>query len=232
MKQRLIVALLTVVVFAAGFAGGVWRESHRPLPPPPAALGAEFTSGQPSDKNAPPAQRQAAQNAAKPYDRAQLVAEIEKLLPQIEAYRNRVDEIDRECDAAFLQILNPEQRKMFDDRMQKRRAEANAKAPSPAPLTPLSEEEIAKLRQRPFENAFWKVSFTGRLEGTVKDFKLDAKQAAELRQILITRREKFLALIDSLPPPTFKLTALAREIQRLVDPAGAPRPPAPAATSK
>ena len=234
MKQRFIVTLLTVLVFAAGFAGGVWRESHRPLPPPPAALGAEFTTGQPSDKNLPPAQKQAAQNATKPYDRAQLFAEIEKLSPQIEAYRSRVDELDRECDAAFIQILNPEQRKVFDDRIQKHRVDANSKAvsPTPVPLTPLSEEEIAKLRQRPFENVYWKVVFTGRLEGTIKDFKLDDKQAAALRQILVTRREKFLALVDSLPPPTFRLTLLAREIQRLVDPAATPAPAAPVALPK
>lgn len=232
MKQRIIVTLLTVLVFGAGFVGGLWTERHRPLPPPPAALLAEFTTGQGADKNAAAAQNKAPLNAPKPYDRAQLVAEIEKLRPQIEAYRSRLDEIERECDAGFLKILNAEQRKVYDERMEKHRMEVGSKAPVPPTVSPLSEEEIAKLRQRPFENAFWKISFTGRLEGTTKDFKLDDKQVADFRQILLNRRDKYIALVDSLPPPTFKLTSLAKEIQRLVDPAVLPQATVPAAPGK
>ena len=232
MKQRIIVTLLTVLVFGVGFIGGQWAERHRPLPPPPAALMAEFATPQPVDKNVQPAQNKAVQNAPQPYDRAQLVAEIEKLRPQIEAYRSRLEQIDREYEVEFVKILNPEQRRILEERMQKHRADLGSKEPVAAPQTPLSEEEISKLRDRPFQNAFWKVSFKGRLDGTVKDFKLDPEQAEALKQQLLIRREKFLALVDSLPPPTFRLAELAKEIQRLVDPSATSHGADPAALSK
>jgi hypothetical protein len=63
----------------------------------------------------------------------------------------------------------------------------------------------------------------------VRDYKLDAKQEAALRQLMLERREKFLALVDSTPYPTLKLTSLAASVQRLVDPAAVP-PTAPATT--
>lgn len=224
MKQRIIVAVLTVLIFGAGFAGGLWTESHRPLPPPPAALLGEFTTARTSDKNTPAAETKAAPNAPKPYNRAQLVADIEKLRPQIDAYRARLDEIDREFDATFVQLLTAEQRQIYDAKLvrdQKQRADHDSKTAASGPLPPLSEEEIARLRQRPFENAFWKIAISGRLEGTTKEFKLDPQQVVAVRQLLIARREKFLSLVDSLPPPTFKLSSLATSIQRLVDPAQA-----------
>ncbi len=216
-KQRLIVACLTIVVFGAGFAGGLWSEQHRPIPPPPAPLLGEFTSGQVPDKNA--ARAAAAQNSAKPYDRAKLREDIDKLKPQIEAYRHRLDELDREFNAGLVALLNGEQKQIYETKaaaFQKRRAENESKATA-ASLAPLSEEEIARLRQRPFENAFWIVSFSERLERTTKDLKLDAAQTAELKRLLQARREKYLALVDSTPPPTFKLTSLATSVQRLLD---------------
>jgi hypothetical protein len=233
MKQRAIVALLTVLIFGAGFGAGLWSERHRPLPPPPAPLMGEFTSAQPADKNVQAAEKKAIQaTAPKPYNRAQLVADIEKLRPQIDAYRAQLETLDRDFDAAFTQVLNPEQRQILDARRvrdQKRRADFESKAlATPMPLT---EDEILRLRQRPFEIAFWKVSITGWLEQTTKDFKLDAAQQAAVRTLLLTRRDKFLALVDSIPPPTFKLTALAASIKPLIDPAQAKpvvEPPAPA----
>lgn len=224
MKQRLLVSLLTIVVFAAGFFARFLTEREHPLPPPPASLLGEFASGKgPAATEKKP--------APKPFDRAQLVADIEKLRPQIDAYRARLETIDREYEAAFALILNLEQRAIYQAKQEKHRAESESKAALAPPSTPLSEEEIAKLRQRPFESAFWKVSYSGRLETAVREYKLDAKQEAAVRQLLIERREKFLALVDATPPPTFKLTALAASVQRLLDPAAEPAAtttPAPA----
>jgi Spy/CpxP family protein refolding chaperone len=217
MKQQLLIALLTVLVFGAGFAARVWTEDERALPPPPAALGSEFNSPSSADPKAP----------AKPaYDRerrAKLVAEIAELRPQIEAYRARVDALDAECEQAFAHLLNPEQRAVYDAKQEakKKRAETQAKAPPPVPAGPLSDEEIARLRQRPFELAFWKISFAGRLDQTTKDYKLDDQQRTAFERALRQRREKFIELIDSTPSPSFKLTVLASSVERLGEP-GAP----------
>jgi hypothetical protein len=224
MKQRLLVALLTVLVFSAGFMARVWTERQRPLPPPPATLMSEFAGDKNAQAQKPPAQ--------KPFDRAQFIADIEKFGPQIEAYRKRIETMDCEFDEGFARLLNPEQKAILDAKIardQKKRAEHEAKA-ALTPPAPLTDEEIAKLRQRPFEAAFWKISFTGRLESTVKEFKLDAQQEAATRQLLAERREKFVALVDSTPPPTFKLIYLAAAVQRLVDPAAAPAQSAKPAT--
>lgn len=213
MKQRLLVSLLTVLVFAAGFGARVWTEHEQPLPPPP-VVGGEFTAPQAGEKKPAP-------NLGKPYNRAELVAEIEKLRPQVDAYRSQIDAIDNEYEQAFAKILNPEQRKIYDKKvaeMLKRRADREAKEAS-APPPPLSDEEIAKLRQRPFESVFWRVCTTAKLEQLTHDFKLDAEQQVRERELLFTRRDKFLALLDSTPVPTIRMTSLAPLVQRVGEPA-------------
>ena len=214
MKQSLLVTLLTLLGFAAGFAARAWTGRDHPLPPPP-AIGSEFLPGSNGEKK--PAPRPA-------FNRAELIAEIERLRPQIDAYRARLEKLDEDYEKAFREILNPEQRQIYDAKLadnQKRRAEREAKEANSPPPPPLSDEEIAKLRQRPFEIAFGRVAFIGRLESTVTHYKLDARQTACVRELLLTRRDKFIALVDSTPPPTFKLSDLAASVQRLVDPAAA-----------
>ncbi|HEX2852451.1 MAG TPA: hypothetical protein VHO24_04365 [Opitutaceae bacterium] len=217
--QRLVIPVLAVVAFGAGFGARMWTEGGRALPPPPSALGAEFVRGPVPEKK----------NGQKPYDRAELVAEIERLRPQIDAYRVRVEALDAEFEQGFAQILNDEQKCIYDEKQasaQKRRAQHEAKLAA-APPPPLSDEEIAKLRQRPFETAFWKISFVGRLEMLTRDYKLDAAQQTKVRDLLVARRDKFVALVDSTPSPSFKLTSLAVSVQRLVD-QPSPNPAAPA----
>lgn len=215
MSQRVVIPLLAAVAFGAGFGARIWTENDHALPPPP-AIGSEFINN-PSEKKPAP----------RPIDRAQLRAEVEKLRPQIDAYRAQLDAIDAEYEKALVGILNPAQRAIYDtkaSKWRKNRAEQEAKTAS-TPPSPLSDEEIAKLRQRPFENAFWKICFTGRLEQTTKDFTLEAAQQARVRELLVERRNKYIALVDSTPPPTFKLTSLAASVQRLIDPAAAPAAP-------
>lgn len=226
MKQRLLVALLTVLVFAAGFAARMWTESDRPVPPPPSGPWLELT-GAPSEKKAPP------QSAPKPYNRAQLVAEIEKLRPQIDAFRARIDAIDAEYEQDFVKILNPEQRRVYDAKLadwQKRKAEHESKAAAQPP-PPLSDEEIAKLRQRPFEYIYWKVSPVMKLEQVTRDYKLDTAQQARERELLAARRDKVIALLDTTPPPTIRMFSLAPMVERLADPS-VPQTPKSAPSGK
>jgi hypothetical protein len=211
MKQRLLVALLTVLVFGAGFAARMWTESDRPVPPPPAAVGAELTGGAQPEKKSP-------QNASKPYNRAQLIAEIEKLRPQIDEFRAKIDAIDAEYEKSFVGILNPDQRRVYDAKLEKKKAEHEKAASLPPPSPPpLSDEEIAKLRQRPFETIFWKVSTIMKLEQVTRDYKLDAAQQARERELLVARRDKVLALLDTTPPPTVRMLSLAPLVERLCD---------------
>jgi hypothetical protein len=222
MKQRLLIAFLTILVFGAGFAARMWTESEVAVPPAP-ALGSEFVHTQPGEKRPPP----------RPVDRSKLIADIEQLRPQIEVYRTRLDEIEAEFEKGFVVLLTSQQRHVYDEKQaeyQKKKADRESRAASAPPQPPLTDEDIAKLRQRPFESAFYKISFSGRLDQTAKDYSLDPKQQEQLHQLFLTRREKFIALIDSTPPPTFRLTYLINSVQRLSDPGQQHQPPPQNAT--
>jgi len=219
MKRSLAITALSAAVFAAGYVAGLRTERSRPVPAPPAPLMGEFSSrsvttaatATPSKPNLP--------NAAPvrvPQNRAQLVAEIDRLRPQIDSYRQRIDMLDVEFDRELAAVLTPDQQKSYSA-AQKRRAERMAKgaaevASAPAPLT---DDEIDRLRQRSLYGVLWMVAPTMKHDSLVKDLKLDAEQQAKARELLRQRREKFLAIVDSTPPPSILLSRLAPAAQRL-----------------
>lgn len=205
MTQRIFVALLTVVVFLAGYAARVWTEPRASIPPAPAALAKEYGRG-----DAPGADKKNSQ-----LDRAKLIAEIQKLRPQIEAYSAQVDEINAEFDREFAQILNPTQREKHAAN-QKKRAERDAKRL--ADRSPLSDEEIQRTKDRPLTSIYWNVVVTPILEQITKEYSLDAGQQASLRALLALRRNKFIALLDATPHPSIRLSRLVPLIERMSPP--------------
>jgi hypothetical protein len=205
MTQRLFVALLTVVVFLAGYGARVWSEPRQTVPPAPAALAQEYA--RPSSNGKKKGET----------DRAKLCAEIEKLRPQIEVYSAQVNEIYAEFDREFAKILNPEQRTKFDlnqkkwaDHDAKRRAKYAAER-----MTPMTEEELSRAREKPMTDVYRMATVTPLLERHTKEYALDAAQQASLRSLLTLRRTKFLALLDATPPPSIQLSRLAPLIERV-----------------
>lgn len=207
MKQRLLIALLTVAVLGAGYAAGVWTERHScKIPKPPPLLGelspAKKTDGAAAKSPAP--------------NPAHLAAQIERLRPQVEHFRERMLEIDREMDQEIMPILNPQQRETFQGIVKKYadlREKEDAALNSPTPLT---SEEIIRLQQKPLYKMLSIVVVPMRLEWNTKDLTLDPQQQAQLRTILEKRRTKFLELVDSSPPPSLTLSQLVPIAQRLV----------------
>ncbi|MEI6052002.1 MAG: hypothetical protein WCQ44_04815 [Opitutaceae bacterium] len=214
MKQRLLITGLTVTVFVAGYSAGLWTERTRPLPPPPAPLMGEF-----SVKQTPAGKTPTSPPARSPINRAQLATEIERLRPQIDGYRQRLEALDGEFDRALLAHLTPEQVATYTA-AQKRRAERSAKgaAQSAAKLDPLTDEEIEQLRQRSLYGVLWMIAPTMKLDSLIKDLKITEAQQAKTRELLSERREKFLAIVDSTPPPSIMLSRLAPAAQRLAPP--------------
>lgn len=206
MKQRILIAVLTLAVLGAGYAAGIWTERNFcKVPLPPQLLG-ELTDA---------TSQQAAPKPPKA-DHAALAAEIERLRPQIDAFRKRIGEIDREMDRDIEAMLNPRQRVRFQEVVTKfaeLRKKEDAKFESPTPLT---DEEIARLRQQPLYHLLAIVVIPMRLEWNTRDLNLDAGQQKQLRTILEARRSKFLELVDSSPPPSLTLSRLAPVAQRLV----------------
>lgn len=207
MTQRVFVALLTVAVFLAGYGARGFAERGRPVPPPPATLTQEYarTAATPADAK-----------AAQKFDRAKLLAEIEKLRPQIVAYTAQVAEIDAEFDRSFTALLSPAQKDKFAAN-QKKRAERDAKKKADTKL--LSDEDISRERDRPLSDIYWQVTVTPRLEWMTKEYALDAAQQTNVRALLALRRNQFTALLDSTAHPTIRLSRLAPLVQRVAAPA-------------
>jgi hypothetical protein len=207
MTQRIFVALLTVVVFVAGFAARIWTEPRAPIPPAPAALAKEYARAAPaaSDKK-----------NDRQLDRAKLLAEIQQLRPQIEAFSGQVQEIEAEFDREFVRILRPEQKEKFIAN-QKKWAERIAKRM--AKRDPLSDEDIQREKERPMTWIYWQVTVTSRLDSLTKDYGLDAAQQSTTRALLALRRNKFIALYDATTHPSIRLSRLAPLIERVGAPA-------------
>jgi hypothetical protein len=202
MTQRIFVALLTVVVFGAGYATRHLTEVRHPVPPAPAVLTREIARGSTS----------ADKKDDRSLDRAKLVAEIEKARPQIEAFSAQLQEIDAEFDREFAALLNPEQKEKFASE-QKKRVERMAKRI--AKREPLSDEDIQREKEISMTVIYWHVTVTPRLEWLTKEYKLDANQQTQTRALLTLRRNKYIALYDASQHPSIKLSRLAPLIERV-----------------
>ena len=144
-----------------------------------------------------------------------MLGEIQKLRPQIEAYSAQVDEINAEFDREFAQLLTPPQREKHVAN-QKKKAERDAKRL--ADRSPLSDEEIQRAKDRPLTSIYWNVVVTPHLEWMTKEYALDPTQQTNLRALLALRRNKFIALLDSTPHPSIRLSRLAPLIERVAPP--------------
>lgn len=207
MTQRVFVAILTVLVFLAGFGARIWTEPRQAVPPAPSALRQEFPR-----VTKPGTEKKNEQQL----DRAKLVAEIQKLRPQIEAFSSQMEEITAEFEREFALLLTPEQRGKFSA-YKKKNAERDAKRLTE--VTPLTDEDILRAKDRPLTWIYWQVTVTPMLEMLTKDYKLDANQQAALRAALALRRNRFLALFDSTPHPNVRLSRLAPLLERVTAPA-------------
>ena len=217
MRQFVAIGVLSVLVFAAGYGVRIWVDDHSPLPVPPGALGSEFVP-----KPATPAA--AAATAPKPPDRAELAAQIERYHAQMEIYRTRLTEIDAEFEHSLVGIFTPEQNAHHAARLQ--RAAAKAAHPAgPEDSQVLTDAEITDLLQRPLWGVFNRIALQMKVDDLNKEVKLDAAQQDSVRALLRHRREEFLALVDSVPPPSLLYLGLAPAAQRL----GAPKAEASAA---
>ncbi len=207
MTQRLFVAILTIAVFLAGYGARGLAERSAPVPPPPAGLTQEFNrngSAKPTDPK-----------TAQKLDRAKLVAEIDKIRPQIVAYTTQVTEIEAEFDREFTALLLPEQKEKF---VAWRKSLAERDAKRLADTTIMTDEDINRERDRPLTDIYRQVTVTPRLEWMTKEFNLDSAQQTKTRALMSLRRNQFIALLDSTAHPTIRLSRLAPLVQRVCAP--------------
>ncbi|MBS0631736.1 MAG: hypothetical protein JSS11_07455 [Verrucomicrobia bacterium] len=211
MKQRFLTVLLTLGLLAAGFGTGIWTERHRPLPPPPIAFMGELSEGR-AGKAPTPAQ----------IDRAQLAAEIARMRPQIEQFRQKLDGIEADFDRDLQPLLTPAQRTVYARLRVSGPGQPGEPQEVMGPVSKadrrsqmLSAEQIAQLQQRPVFRVVDMVVVSMRLDWLVRELELDPAQRAGVQTLLQHRRQKFLALTDSASLPSLLLSRLAPVAERL-----------------
>jgi hypothetical protein len=211
MTSRVFITILTIVMFAAGYGARIWNERSRcPVPPPPPLLGEISTSSS--------AAKIKTTSPERPPNAAKIAAEIERLRPAIEAFRKGIEEMDADMDRQLIALLKPEQMDLWD-KMLKRRIEYTQKEEAGiVGDSLLTSEQIAGMQQRPLYKLLAVVVVPQRLEWLANDLNFDEDQKKKGWEILQQRREKFLALIDSSPPPSLRLSRLAPLAQRLGEP--------------
>lgn len=209
MNQRLLIAILTALGFAAGFAARSLTSAGPSVPPPPAA-GTEFI--RPTGTTAPTSGGQ--DRRAPTYNEAErdrLLGQIEKMRPKVDAYRQSIENLAAEFERDLMPILTPEQVAKFEENKHKRAKRDKLDAEVPV----LSDEQIFQLQQRPLWHALWNVAINWRLDHLTNEYKLTEEQRCQIRPLLERRREQFLALVDNTPPPSITLSQLATQADKL-----------------
>lgn len=210
MRSRVLIAVATVVLFAAGYFARMWIECYRcKVPPAPALLG-EISPAAKGGKDA---------NRPDPLPNPEkIAAQLQKLGPQIEAFQARIEQIDAEMLKGLHGLLRADQEPLWAKMMKRDaayRAKEDASAAGDGFLTP---EQIANLQQRPLYKLLAVVVVPEKISWLTHDLKLDEGQQAKARTILLERRREFLELIDTSPPPSLSLSRLMPLASRIGEP--------------
>jgi len=230
MRTPLALALLTAAGFGVGLGAGYWMASTCKPMPPPASMFSEFrdiTRAGPSLAN------------SRPELWREINGELEKLRPEIDAFRKKLQVIDGEFNAQFEAILTPEQRQKLADVQRRKdpgreaskerdagkeavKEPAKAAKSAAAPATEPAKNGSPAVRNERSVRMIYEsdglvsslvfVPFTA--ERFTQQLGLDATQQARLRELLFTRRTRFLELADATPPPSMQLWRIAEVIHK------------------
>lgn len=150
--------------------------------------------------------------AARPLDRAKLLAEIEALRPQITAYCLRLEEIEADFRRDFVALLTSQQRQKYEvnrTRSMQRGVEEQKNSLS------VADRDINRECERSLNSVYWLVTVTPKLVWLTKEFQLDASQQASTRALLSIRRNAAIALLDGTTHPSLRLSRVAQMVTRL-----------------
>lgn len=198
MKKVLLTIFATSCIFAAGVFAGMWIQRTQPLPAPPIGFLGEIHDV-PLSSNAAP-------NSSDAMPR--LAADLEKLKPDIVAFKNKLEPIKSEFREQLNAVLSEEQReklKLLNERVASAAVESNgstARRPSDGmdALLPI-------------------VIVPTTLERLCAELHLDEGQKTAVQALLLKRRDSFLRLVDTTPPPSLQLRRIAPLIPQIAQPA-------------
>lgn len=216
MKENLNVVIITVLLFAAGLCTGVWTQRVKPAPPPPIPFMGEFDGRH--GKGAGPAAGMPAVERLR-----EMRQQMEAARPQIEAFRAKMEVIEKSFRSKLEAILKPEQKarlaqvfpqpKPPQDRSQGGPGEAAGRGEPPRAGPPGSPEGEG---MRPGHGPMGGMAGPGFMGWVIykpalarlsADLGLDAKQQAQAEELFKLRRAELLNLVDTTPPPSVQSPA-------------------------
>jgi hypothetical protein len=204
MKGNLQVIVTTVVLFLAGILIGIWSQRTAPFPPPPIGPMGEFGGFSGHDFGRLPPLPPPWFLEDRPGGRLPSAEEVRKrmavIMPQFEAFQKQVESIEQDFRNAFETTLIPDQKQKLEVIEQRL---ASLPDPLPGCGPEMGPVFVSMIIYRPL------------YERMAEDLALTEEQRQKLKQLLIERRNKLLALVDNTPPPSFKLGEMGAPQGRL-----------------
>jgi hypothetical protein len=220
MSPRLVIPVLVALGFSAGFGTRFITERDVSLPLPP-AVGQEFAqSGTTTNGDTKPVTPPKS-SGVNSNSRATLIADIEANLAQIHTYQERMRAIETDFDRELVAMLDPQQLQHKEELKKTRAAGFNkgkGQGPDDRATRLMSDAEIDSIQQIYLLRALDTVAIKPRFNYLNREYKLTPAQQVEALRILEIRREKFLRLIDEIPPPSIRLVGLASRVKQLAEP--------------
>lgn len=204
MKKALLTILATACIFSAGVFAGIWIQRTQPVPAPPTGLLGEIRevplSGTVASAKIP--------NENLP----QLKAEIERMKPDIEAFKQKLEPIKNEFRDQLDALLTP-------DQIEKRKAMSERGVlPSSSVSSDDAKNTHAHRSRDGLDSVFPIVIVPITLERLTAELELTPDQRTAVQALLMKRRAKFLELVDTSPPPSLKLSRIAPLVPQIAKP--------------
>lgn len=203
MKKIFLTVFATSCIFAAGVFAGMWIQRTQPLPAPPIGFLGEIRDVPLSSSN-PSSDLTSSANAM-----PQLTADIEKLKPDIVAFKNKLEPIRTEFREQLDALLSEDQREKL--KALNERITTN----SPAEVNGGS----TKKPRDGLDSLLPIVIVPTTLDRLSAELRLDNGQKAAVQALLLKRRARFLELVDTTPPPSLQLRRIAPLIPQIAQPA-------------
>ena len=190
MKDTTRIAFTTLIIFGAGLGIGIWTQRIQPVPPPPMPPLGEMRKfgGPPDDKRG---------GRFGPTKTKDMEAAMEKLRPQMQAFEDKLQQLDADFRQKFEATLTPEQKKILAE-----------KGP-PATSTPPNPGQTPDRMMRPMGGMAFFTIITPAATHFSKELQLTPEQEANLLALLKERRQQFLDYVDANPPPSLELGRMA-----------------------
>ncbi len=201
MKKVLLTVLATSCIFAAGVFAGMWIQKTQPLPAPPIGFLGEIRDV--------PFSRSMSGGSYHPSTDAmpQLAADIEKLKPDILAFKNKLEPIKSEFREQLDALLTDDQREKLKALNERIASTTSTDSTAGSARTPDGLDSLLPI-----------VIVPGTLDRLSAELRLDGGQKAAVQALLLKRRTRFLELVDTSPPPSLQLRRIAPLIPHIAQP--------------